>query len=72
MSQHELSAAVGDRAQRPRNYGPVFPCDGHARITGPCGDTMEFWEQEGEVKATAWARFVERRAADRLLQGHNS
>ncbi|MBI5444425.1 MAG: iron-sulfur cluster assembly scaffold protein [Deltaproteobacteria bacterium] len=27
----------------PRNDGPIEGADGHARITGPCGDTMEFW-----------------------------
>lgn len=30
-------------AASPRNYGPLDDFDGHARITGPCGDTMEFW-----------------------------
>ncbi len=23
--------------------GPLAHFNGHARITGPCGDTMEFW-----------------------------
>ena len=27
----------------PANFGPMREADGHARITGPCGDTMEFW-----------------------------
>ncbi len=30
-------------AADPRNYGPLDDFDGRARITGPCGDTMEFW-----------------------------
>jgi nitrogen fixation NifU-like protein len=30
-------------SQYRRNYGPLDRWDGHARITGPCGDTMEFW-----------------------------
>lgn len=34
-----------ERFYRPRNYGPLDRWDGHARITGPCGDTMEFWLQ---------------------------
>lgn len=38
-----FSLPVLERFDRPRNYGPLTPCDGHARITGPCGDTMEFW-----------------------------
>lgn len=41
--QGQLSAAAAERADRPRNYGPLTGFDGHARITGPCGDTMEFW-----------------------------
>ncbi len=27
----------------PRNCGPLEGADGHAWITGPCGDTMAFW-----------------------------
>jgi len=34
---------VPDHAQNPRNHGPLNNFNGHARITGPCGDTMEFW-----------------------------
>lgn len=32
-----------DHANAPRNNGPLKSFSGHARITGPCGDTMEFW-----------------------------
>lgn len=39
----QLSAVARERAQQPRNYGPIQPCHGHAEITGSCGDTMEFW-----------------------------
>ncbi len=38
-----FSAVARDHAIHPRNFGPPEKCDGHARITGPCGDTMEFW-----------------------------
>jgi len=38
-----VSPTVIDHAQAPRNRGPLATFDGHARITGPCGDTMEFW-----------------------------
>ena len=38
-----LSPAVAERFDNPRNYGPLESFNGHARITGPCGDTMEFW-----------------------------
>ena len=32
----------GITAAHPRNHGPLKDFDGHAGITGPCGDTMEF------------------------------
>jgi len=38
-----ISPIALDHASRPRNLGMVKDVDGHARITGPCGDTMEFW-----------------------------
>ena len=41
----QVSPQVVERAQNPRNYGPLENWNGHARITGPCGDTMEFWIQ---------------------------
>jgi len=28
---------------RPENFGPMKGANAHARFTGPCGDTMEFW-----------------------------
>lgn len=30
-------------AKDPRNRGPLDIFNGHGKITGPCGDTMEFW-----------------------------
>ena len=38
-----FSAVARDHAAHPRNHGPLEDFAGHARITGPCGDTMEFW-----------------------------
>jgi len=38
-----FSATARDHAVHPRHHGPLDVFDGHARITGPCGDTMEFW-----------------------------
>ena len=32
-----------DHAMNPRNVGDMEDADGFARITGPCGDTMEIW-----------------------------
>ena len=41
--QGQVSSQALERSEQPRNYGPLELFDGHARITGPCGDTMEFW-----------------------------
>lgn len=38
-----FSRVAVDHARHPRNMGPLQEFNGHARITGPCGDTMEFW-----------------------------
>jgi nitrogen fixation NifU-like protein len=50
--QGQVSSRALERFERPRNYGPLESFDGHARITGPCGDTMEFWLQvrEGRIQ----------------------
>lgn len=32
-----------DHAMNPRNIGGIENADGHASLTGPCGDTMEIW-----------------------------
>jgi len=37
------SETVVDHAMNPRNLGSMENADGFARITGPCGDTMEIW-----------------------------
>ncbi|MFC1946035.1 iron-sulfur cluster assembly scaffold protein [Chloroflexota bacterium] len=37
------SQAVLDHAASPRNFGDMEGADGHAVITGPCGDTMAIW-----------------------------
>jgi len=43
-----FSAVACDHATYPRHLGPPQSWDGRARITGPCGDTMEFWITVGE------------------------
>jgi len=43
MDLGSFSAAARDHAVNPRHHGTLEVFDGHARITGPCGDTMEFW-----------------------------
>jgi len=37
------SDTVVDHAMNPRNLGDMQDADGFARVTGPCGDTMEIW-----------------------------
>ena len=37
------SKTVIDHAMKPRNVGVMQDADGFARVTGPCGDTMEIW-----------------------------
>lgn len=43
IDYREFSLTAIDHAQRPRNLGPLSNFNAHARVTGPCGDTMEFW-----------------------------
>jgi len=45
-----FSLVARDHAANPRNYGSLEIFNGHARITGPCGDTMEFWLNVGDGK----------------------
>lgn len=53
---HLVSHMVLDHAYNPRNLGPLEDADGHARVTGPCGDTMEFWltVRNGRVEKIAF------------------
>jgi len=37
------SETVIDHSMNPRNVGNMENADGFARVTGPCGDTMEMW-----------------------------
>ena len=41
--QKIYSETIIDHAMNPRNVGSMDNADGFARITGPCGDTMEIW-----------------------------
>jgi len=41
----DFSVVALDHMQSPRNWGALSEFDGRARVTGPCGDTMEFWLQ---------------------------
>lgn len=49
----EFNAVVMDHGVKPRHYGTADNWDGHAVITGPCGDTMTFWiEVVGNLVST--------------------
>lgn len=52
-----LSPEAYRHATTPCHYGTPGRFDGHAVITGPCGDTMEFWLLVENSKI-AEARFV--------------
>ncbi len=51
--EEQYSRKALERFKDPRNYEELEEADGHARITGPCGDTMEFWIQVDEGIVTA-------------------
>lgn len=39
--REKYSDTLVDHAMNPRNVGEIPNSDGHAAITGPCGDLME-------------------------------
>jgi len=44
------SEAVVEHSLNPRNMGEIEGADGFARVTGPCGDTMQLWlKLKGEI-----------------------
>lgn len=45
-----LSDKVVDYGNNPRNCGTLVKPDGYAKITGPCGDTMEMFLKVGNDK----------------------
>lgn len=56
-TNHEAFTPVAlEHAQRPRNLGRLLEYNGHARITGPCGDTMEFWllSRQGIIESVSF------------------
>jgi ATP-binding protein involved in chromosome partitioning len=48
FGEFHSSPELADHARHPRNRGTLDRFDGHARIAGPCGDTMEFWVEVRE------------------------
>lgn len=53
MIDSGYSARAVERFRNPRNYEELEEPDGHAVLTGPCGDTMEFWVQVDDGIVTA-------------------
>lgn len=51
-----FSETAREHALHPRHLGPLAGFTGHARVTGPCGDTMEFWLaiEDERVKAVSF------------------
>jgi len=56
MDSEGFSGVAQDHSLQPRNYGLLSNFNGHARITGPCGDTMEFWldVRNGKLKRVSF------------------
>lgn len=42
-AQKAYSETVIDHAVNPRNVGDIQNADGFAKVTSPCGDTIELW-----------------------------
>jgi nitrogen fixation NifU-like protein len=57
QARQQYSEVVVDHWLNPRNPGPMQDPDGHARIKGPCGDTMEVFVRV-EDGIVAEARFL--------------
>ncbi len=64
----EFSPAALEHARSPRGYGPLKDFNGRARITGPCGDTMEFWVKVEDEQVEA-VSFVTDGCAPSLASG---
>jgi len=56
LDELELSTAASEHALHARHFGHPEAWSGHARIKGPCGDTMEFWVdvESGRVRRTSF------------------
>ena len=55
ITKSGFSLTALDHADKPRNRGIPPRFDAHARITGPCGDTMEIWLTIGNGRVEkAW------------------
>ena len=50
VNLEEFYSTANKHASNPHNMGKLEDFNGHAKITGPCGDTMEFWLQVQDEK----------------------
>jgi Mrp family chromosome partitioning ATPase len=68
---------INEATGMPANFGPMEDADGRARITGPCGDTMEVWlrVQEGCIERVryttdgCWSSILAGSSAASLAEG---
>lgn len=67
MSENIVESMIGARSL-PLNFGPLRGANANARVTGPCGDTMEVWllVDDGRV---SYATFTTDGCASSLLCG---
>jgi len=51
MGKRMPDSAINAQPALPGVFGPLRGANGNVRITGPCGDTMEFWVliQDGRI-----------------------
>jgi nitrogen fixation NifU-like protein len=56
VNLEEVYATAKKHADSPRNMRPMEVFSGHAKITGPCGTTMEFWVkvQKDKIKEVSF------------------
>jgi len=56
VNLEEYYPTAKKHANNPHNMGPMDTFNGHAKITGPCGDTMEFWilGDENKIKKVSF------------------
>ena len=45
VNLEEFHSTANKHGNNPHNMGKLEDFNGHAKITGPCGTTMEFWLQ---------------------------
>lgn len=56
VNLEEFYSVANKHANNPHNMGKLEDFNGHAKITGPCGDTMDFWLkiQDNQIKKVSF------------------